>query len=387
MQPRKVTILGSTGTIGQNTARLIQEAPKDYLIDTLTAQNNVVELSKQAIELRAKKAVIGNEQLYHELKSRLSGTGIEVAAGSKAIEDAASGNANLIIVGIVGAASLFPTLAAIKTGKTIGLANKECLVCAGQFMMQEVKKHKAQIIPVDSEHNAVFQSFDFAQPERIEKITLTASGGPFRLSPKEKMKQVTPEEAINHPNWKMGAKISVDSATMMNKGLEIIEAYHLFPIEEHKIDVIVHPESIIHCLVYYTDGSVIAGLSNPDMRVPIAYALGWPDRINTSTERLDLTKINKLTFEKPDETKFPALKIARDALKSGGSATTTLNAANEVAVEQFISKKIHFTDITNVVEETLAEIPVTKLDSLEQVFETDKLARKVASKIAERIHN
>lgn len=384
-QPKSLTILGSTGTIGKNTIRLVEEDRKSFSIDTLTAGTNVKELANQARRLDAKTAVIGRDNLYKELKESLSGTDIEVLAGKEAIAEVAGRKNDIIIAGIVGAASLAPTLAAIKSGATIALANKECLVCAGELMTSEVKKYGATLIPVDSEHNAAFQSFDFKHPETIEKITLTASGGPFRLISRKEMEEVTPKQATNHPNWKMGAKISVDSATMMNKGLEVIEAYHLFPVKKDQIDVIIHPESIIHSLVYYKDGSVISGLSVPDMCVPISYALGWPKRINTKTQRLNLADIGKLTFEQTDEIKFPSLRIAREVLNTGGTAPAILNAANEVAVENFITGKIGFLEIINVVENTLEKIPAEKMQSLEQVFEIDRKSREIANSLIKGI--
>jgi 1-deoxy-D-xylulose-5-phosphate reductoisomerase len=377
---KHISVLGATGTIGQNTLSLIAENPSQYTVHALTSQSRVAELAEAAKASRAKLAVIGDESLYAELKTRLQGTGIEAAAGKQAINDAAARPADMVVSGIVGAAALEPTLAAIRKGTSIGLANKECLVCAGDLMMDEAKRHNAALIPIDSEHNAVFQTFDFNQPKAIERVTLTASGGPFRNFSREQMQHVTPEQAVNHPNWTMGAKISVDSASMMNKGLEIIEAYYLFPVEKQQIDAIIHPESIVHCLVSYYDGSMLAGLSIPDMRVPIAYALGWPNRIPTATKRMNLAEIGKLTFEQPDETKFPCLRIAREALNTGGTATCILNAANEIAVAAFLQKKISFLAIADVVEAALAAIPAEALSSLEQIAEVDAQARKIAAK-------
>ncbi len=377
--PKTVSILGSTGTIGCNTVRLIEEQPEKFIIESLTARNNYNELINQAKRLSPKFVAIENEELYGEVRDALAGSNIEVAAGSNSIVEAASRSADMVIAGIVGAASLLPTMAAIRSGSDIGLANKECLVCAGELMIEEAHKHNAAIIPVDSEHNSIFQSLD-SNNSAIEKITLTASGGPFRTYSAEQMHDITPEQAVEHPNWTMGAKISVDSATMMNKGLEVIEAYHLFPVDKQQIDVLVHPESVVHGLVYYADGAVVAGMSVPDMCVPLAYALGWPERIRTNTQRLNLAEIGSLTFETPDEQRFPALALAREVLQEGGTAPAILNAANEIAVESFIQKKIGFLDIVNVVRQALEELPATPVKSLDDVIEADGQARSVAKK-------
>lgn len=378
--PKRITILGSTGTIGKNTIKLIEESGGAFQVEALTARNNVTLLADQAVKLRPEIIVIENKSLYGELKSLLDGVKVKIEAGSEAVCEAAKRNCDIVISGIVGAAALAPTLAAIKQGHVVGLANKECLVSAGDIMRAEVKKSGAVIIPVDSEHNSVFQCLDSAHKENLEKITLTASGGPFRNFTREMMKTVTVEQAVSHPNWAMGEKISVDSATMMNKGLEVIEAFHLFELPEDKIDVLVHPESVIHSLISFKDGSVIAGMSVPDMCVPISYALGWPDRITTKTPRLDLAAIGNLSFMKPDEAKFPALGIARNALRTGGTATTILNAANEVAVNAFINKKIGFLDITSIVEKTLDRLPTQAASSLGVVLEADSGAREAAEK-------
>lgn len=379
--PKKISILGVTGTIGKNTAELILNQPDKYEVEAITANRNVSELIDLALKLRPKLAAIGDESLYAELRDGLSGSGIEVAAGKQSIIDAATTSCDMLVSGIVGIAALEPTLAAVKKGTTIALANKESLVCAGELISNAAKKSKARIIPVDSEHNAIFQSFDFENPHNIRKITLTASGGPFYDIPKEQLKYVTPEQAIKHPNWSMGAKISVDSATMMNKGLEIIEAYYLFPIEKSQIDVIVHPESIVHCLVHYNDGGILAGLSVSDMKVPIAFALGWPERINSQTKELDLAEIGKLTFRKVDEEKFPAISLARKALQQDGTAPIVLNAANEVAVENFLAEKIGFLDIVKLVHNALENIPHSGIDSIEKVLETDQRTRTFCEQV------
>jgi 1-deoxy-D-xylulose-5-phosphate reductoisomerase len=282
------------------------------------------------------------------------------------------------MAGIVGAAGLEPTLAGIRQGSVVGLANKETLVCAGDLVMAEIERHGATLLPVDSEHSAIFQVFDFEQSERVERIILTASGGPFRTRSLEAMADVTPAQAVAHPNWDMGAKISVDSATMMNKGLEVIEAHHLFPVDESRIEVIVHPQSVIHSMVEYVDGSVLAQLGSPDMRTPIAYALGWPERIGAPAARLDFKKIANLTFEAPDLTKFPALRLAREALQAGGAAPTILNAANEVAVHGFLERRIGFLDIARIVEQTLSAANRFEIASLADVHAVDAHAREIA---------
>ena len=285
------------------------------------------------------------------------------------------------MAGIVGIAGLKSTLTAIKRGTTVGFANKECMVSAGEIMLSEIKKSGATLLPVDSEHNAIFQVFDFDRLDQIDRIILTASGGPFRQFKKEEMSQVTPEQAVAHPNWDMGAKISVDSATMMNKGLELIEAFHLFGIPEEKIEILVHPQSVIHSMVAYVDGSVLAQLGTPDMRTPIAYTLAWPERMVAPSPRLNLEEIANLTFEAPDPERFPALRLAREALKIGGSVPCFLNAANEVAVHHFLTEKIRFLDIACVVEKTLEKAPTVHLKTLEQVYQADSSARLIAEEL------
>lgn len=379
LAPKRITILGSTGSVGCNTVELIGATPAVYEVEALTAQTNVRRLAQQARQLKAKLAVIADPKCYGELKEALAGTGIEVAAGEEALIEAAMRPADWVMAAIVGAAGLKPTLTAIRRGGIVGLANKECLVCAGELMIAEVRKSRATLLPVDSEHNAIFQVFDMRQSAAVERITLTASGGPFRQLDREAMAKVTPAQAVAHPNWDMGAKISVDSATMMNKGLELIEAYHLFPVEKDQIDILVHPQSVIHSMVSYADGSVLAQLGMPDMRTPIAYALGWPERISAPSPRLDLGKIKQLTFEDPDSERFPALRLARQSLQSGGAAPTILNAANEVAVAGFLSGKIGFLDIARVVEQTLEHLVMPELRALEDVFEIDAAARRYAS--------
>ncbi|QCG98513.1 1-deoxy-D-xylulose-5-phosphate reductoisomerase [Azospirillum sp. TSA2s] len=377
--PRSVTILGSTGSVGTQTVDLVSRDPERFPVEALTANRNVTLLAQQARQLNARLAVVAEPAAYAELKSLLSGTGIEVAAGSEAVAAAAERPADWVMAAIVGAAGLEPTLAAVRRGAIVAFANKEVLVCAGALMMEEVKAHGATLLPVDSEHSAIYQVFDFDRTDSVARLILTASGGPFRTRDRAFMAAATREQAVAHPTWDMGAKISVDSATMMNKGLELIEAHFLFGIPEERIDVLVHPQSVIHSLVEYVDGSVLAQLGTPDMRTPIAYALGWPARIATPAERLDLVKAATLTFEAPDPVRFPALRLARAALQSGGGAPTILSAANEVAVQAFLDRRIGFLDIERIVEETLTALPHRPLRDLAAVREADADARRDAA--------
>jgi len=379
---RGITILGSTGSIGCNTIDLIERNPELYRVEALTAQRSVELLAEQARKTNARLAVVADEECYLDLKKELAGTGTAVAAGREALIEAAARPADWVMAAIVGAAGLEPTLAAVRRGAVIALANKECLVCAGDLMLAEIGGSGATLLPVDSEHNAIFQVFDFKRPEAVEKIILTASGGPFWNSSVEEMKAATPAKAVAHPNWSMGAKISVDSATMMNKGLELIEAHYLFRMEEERIDVLVHPESIIHSLVAYLDGSVLAQLGSPDMRTPIAFALGWPDRIAAPSPRLNLPELAKLTFFEPDSARFPSIDLARQALRNGGAAATVLNASNEVAVQAFLEGKTGFLDIFRIVSETMDKMGVRKISCLEDVYETDAEARRVAGELS-----
>jgi 1-deoxy-D-xylulose-5-phosphate reductoisomerase len=376
--PRRVTVLGSTGSIGRNTVDLLERYREFYEVEALVAAANVELLAEQARRLRARRAVVADATRYAALKEVLAGSGCAAAAGPEAVVEAAAMPADWVMSAIVGAAGLAPTLAAIRRGAIVALANKECLVCAGALMMAEVRRHRATLLPVDSEHSAIFQVFDFAQPESVEKIALTASGGPFRQLDGAAMARMSPAQAVAHPNWSMGAKISVDSATMMNKGLEIIEAHHLFALPEGRIEVLVHPQSVIHSMVAYVDGSVLAQLGTPDMRTPIAFALGWPRRIPAPSPRLDLAKLGHLTFEAPDAARFPALRLAREALRSGGGAPTILNAANEVAVGAFLAGEIGFLDIVRSVEETLSVLPAAALSSLDDLCRLDAEARELA---------
>ena len=375
---RRVTILGSTGSIGCNTIDLISRDPEGYRVEALTANVNVDMLARQARATGARLAVVADESRYAELKKALAGTRTEVAAGSAAVIEAAARPAEWVMAGIVGAAGLQPTLTAVRRGAVVALANKECLVCAGALVLAEVQRSGATLIPVDSEHNAIFQVFDFDQRDAVEKIILTASGGPFWGAPIEAMARATPEQAVAHPNWSMGAKISVDSATMMNKGLELIEAHHLFSMPEDRIDILVHVQSIVHSLVAYSDGSVLAQLGSPDMRTPIAYALGWPRRKPAPSPRLDLAAIGSLSFEKPDAARFPSIGLAREALRTGGLAPAVLNAANEVAVAAFLRREIGFLEIARIVERTLAQVGQPRLGGLDDIIAADLEARRLA---------
>ena len=379
---RRVTILGSTGSVGRNTVDLLTRNPQAFAVEALAANRSWELLAEQALKLRARFAAIGDPAFYQPLKERLAGSGIRVASGRQALVEAALCPADWVMAAIVGAAGLEPTLAAIRRGAIVALANKEVLVCAGALFMQEVARCGATLLPVDSEHNAIWQCFDFAQRESVDKIILTASGGPFRERQLEAMREVTPKQAVAHPNWSMGAKISVDSATMMNKGLELVEAHHLFGLPGDRIDIVVHPQSIVHSLVAYRDGSVLAQLGPPDMRTPIAYTLAWPARIATPTARLDLAAIGRLTFEPPDERRFPALRIAREALDRGGGSPTVLNAANETAVHAFLDGRIGFLEIAETVERTLEMAPLGELNSLDDVHNFDKVGREIAARLS-----
>lgn len=379
---RSVTILGATGSIGRNTVDLLARAPEMFRVAALTASRNVDLLIEQTLQLQPELAVIADETLYPALRAGLAGSTVRTAAGAEGIGEAATLDCDVTVSAIMGAAGLAPTLAAIRRGGTVALANKECLVCAGEWVMREVRTHGATLLPVDSEHNAIFQIFDPAQAHLVEKLTLTASGGPFRTWTRDAMQKVTPEEAVRHPNWSMGAKISVDSATLMNKGLELIEAAHLFPIPHTQLDVVIHPESIIHGMAHYVDGSVLAQMSAPDMRTPLAHALAWPGRIPTPTARLDLAALGRLTFDSVDMERFPALKLAREALARGGNAPTILSAANEIAVAAFLQRQIGFLDIPVIVEDALDALPHAPLSSLEEVLECDASARNHATRSA-----
>jgi len=378
---RSVTVLGSTGSVGRSTIDLIDRTPEAFEVVALTAHGNVALLAEQARRLRPQLAVVADEAAYPALKAALAGTGIATACGARAVVEAAQMPAEWVMAAIVGAAGLEPTLAAARRGAIVAFANKECLVCAGPLMMGLVAEHGATLLPVDSEHNAIYQVFDFERRDSVHKLILTASGGPFRRADRAAMAAVTPEQAVAHPVWAMGAKISIDSATLMNKGLELIEAAFLFAMPEERIEVLVHPQSVIHSMVEYVDGSVLAQLGSPDMRTPIAYALAWPRRMAAPVQRLDLAAIGSLTFEPPDPKRFPLLALARHALQRGGAAPTILNAANEVAVQAFIDRRIGFLDIERIVEETLSAVPHGRLGDLDDVRSYDRAARDHAAGI------
>lgn len=375
---RRVTVLGSTGSVGSNTVELLAAYADRFAVEALVANANVAKLATQAKLLRAKLAVVADPAHYAALREALAGTGIEAAAGPEAVVEAARRPADWVMAAIVGAAGLAPTLAAIERGATVAFANKEVLVCAGDLVMQAVRCHGATLLPVDSEHSAIFQVFDEKRREGVSRLVLTASGGPFREKSLEEMRAMNPAQACAHPNWSMGAKISVDSASMMNKGLELIEAHHLFAMPEDRIDVLVHPQSVVHSLVEYIDGSVLAQLGTPDMRTPIAVALAWPERIATPGDRLDLIKAGRLDFQAPDPVRFPALTLAREALRAGGAAPTVLNAANEVAVAAFLQGRIGFLDIVRVVERTLTAFGPSPISTLADVMAADGEARRLA---------
>src|SRR5689334_11374559 len=378
---RRVTVLGSTGSVGAATLDVIRFARGHYgahafPLQALTAQRNVALLAAQALEFRPHRAVIGDPALRSALADALGGTGIRVDAGPEAILDAAQQPSEMVMGAIVGAAGLAPTLAAAQRGAIVALANKECVVAAGEVFRRAAQDSRGVLIPVDSEHNAAFQLLDFAEAHAIEKVTLTASGGPFRTWPLDRMAAATPEQAVSHPNWSMGAKISVDSASLMNKGLELIEAHILFGLPSSRIDVLIHPQSVIHSMVEFVDGSVLAQLGSPDMRIPIAYALSWPERIETPAQRLDLASIARLDFEKPDLERFPALRLARSALESGGAAPIVLNAANEIAVASFLAGRIRFTEIVRLVDWALANGHSGAPNSIAEVLEIDRQTRE-----------
>jgi 1-deoxy-D-xylulose-5-phosphate reductoisomerase len=377
--PRSVTVLGSTGSVGRQTIDLLAGNPERFQIRALVANRNAQLLARQAILLRAEHAVVCDASAYTPLKQALAGTNITAAAGPDAVVEAAARPADWTMAAITGAAGLAATLAAIQRGACVALANKEALVCAGDVMLQAVRQAGATLLPVDSEHNAIFQALAENNHGAVERIVLTASGGPFRTTSREEMATATPEAALKHPVWSMGAKISIDSATLMNKGLEVIEAARLFALPENAIDVLVHPQSVVHGLVCYQDGSVLAQLGAPDMRIPIAHTLAWPRRMQSASPRLDLAARAKLEFFEPDLERFPALGLAREALRAGAGAPAILSAANEVAVEAFLARRIGFLDIVATVADVLEEIGVPPADTLEQVVAIDAAARRAAT--------
>jgi 1-deoxy-D-xylulose-5-phosphate reductoisomerase len=384
--PRKVAVLGSTGSIGVSTLDLFDKAGVEVEVTALAAGRNVERLAEQARRWRPRLAVIQDETRLPELRERLAGSGIETAAGATAVAEAGASDAQWVMSAIVGFAGLEPTLAAARTGAIVALANKESLICAGPSLLRTAKLAGGAVIPVDSEHSAIFQVFDPANAQNVERLILTASGGPFRGWSREQMAHATPEQALAHPNWNMGAKISVDSATMMNKGLEVIEAAYLFAMPAERVEVLIHPQSIVHSLVEYRDGSTLAQLGPPDMRAPIACAFAWPDRLPWPAQRLDLAAAGQLTFEAPDFDRFPALRLAKEALAAGGRAPAVMNAADEVAVAAFLDRKLGFLDIARVVSETLERMADEDLgagsgDALEDARATDAAARRVANEV------
>jgi 1-deoxy-D-xylulose-5-phosphate reductoisomerase len=379
---RSVTILGSTGSVGTQTVDLLAAAPERFQVRALVAGRNVALLAEQAVALKAERAVIADPASYARLRDALSGTGIEVAAGPDAVVAAAALPADLTMAAITGAAGLAATLAAIRRGAIVALANKEALVCAGEVMLGAVRDAGATLLPVDSEHNAIFQALADGNRDAVEKIVLTTSGGPFRTLSTDEMAKATPEAALRHPVWSMGAKISIDSATMMNKCLEVIEAARLFSLDEAQIDVLVHPQAVIHGLVCYRDGSVLAQLGSPDMRIPIAHTLAWPARMATQSPRLDLAAMARLDCAEPDSVRFPALRLGREALRAGGGASAILNAANEIAVESFLQHRIRFLDIAGTVARVLDAMGTPPADTLDEVLALDATARRTAVRVA-----
>jgi 1-deoxy-D-xylulose-5-phosphate reductoisomerase len=382
--PRRITILGATGSIGASTLAVIDAARGAFEIEAVTANSNAAKLAQVARSTGARLAAIADPGLYAELKRELAGSGIEAAAGPEAIVEAAGRRVDLLVAAIVGAAGLAPTLAAIRSGTRIALANKECLVCAGDLFMTEARRAGVAILPVDSEHNAIFQILDGRPPDGVERIVLTASGGPFRSRTREEMARATPAEALRHPNWSMGPKVTIDSATLMNKGLELIEAHYLFAAPASSLDVIIHPQSIVHALVAFSDGATLACLSPPDMRTPIAHCLAWPERSHRTTLALDLAKIERLSFEAADYEKFPALRLARTVLESGGAGANIMNAANEIAVASFLEGRIGFLEIARIVEDALDRASAHShrgVTTIEDAVALDAEGRRLAAEI------
>jgi 1-deoxy-D-xylulose-5-phosphate reductoisomerase len=381
-----ITILGATGSIGKSTLEVLALHPEQYQIVALTAHKNVERMTNLCQTYKPTYAVMVDNQAAIELKQNLAGQGITILSGMKALEEvAALDEVDYVMAAIVGAAGLLSSLAAAKAGKRVLLANKESLVMSGDLFMQAIHENNAELLPIDSEHNAIFQSmpanfYDGLKQTGVERILLTASGGPFRTTPLEELETVTPEQAVAHPNWEMGKKISVDSATMMNKGLEVIEAHWLFNAGADDIQVVIHPQSVIHSMVSYTDGSVLAQLGNPDMRTPIAHALAWPQRMKSGVEPLDIFKVAQLDFETPDFERFPCLNFAYEALRAGGTAPTILNAANEIAVEAFLDKRLPYNGISQLIDDALQSINMQPVDSLDIVIEADIITRKHVNK-------
>jgi 1-deoxy-D-xylulose-5-phosphate reductoisomerase len=387
--PKSVTILGATGSIGSSTADLLRRDPQSYAVEAVTANRDAGALARLARELGARFAAVADATAYGELKSELSGSGIEAAAGPEAVVEAAQRPAEWVMAAITGAASLAPTLAAAERGAAVALANKECLVCAGALFMRRAAAAGANVLPVDSEHNAIFQALGSGRREDVRRIVLTASGGPFRTFTAEQIRSVTVEQALKHPTWSMGPKVTIDSATLMNKGLELIEAHHLFALPPEELDVVVHPQSIVHGLVEFRDGSVIAQLGSPDMRIPISHCLAWPVRMATPAARLNLAQVSTLSFEEPDMVRFPALALARRALATGGSAPTVLNAANEIAVREFVERRLGFSGIPALVEATLEGMSrrgeTKEPQTVEEALAVDHNARRLAADLLPEI--
>lgn len=381
-RPVRITVLGATGSIGQSLADLIERNPNRFEVVALVANRNADLLADMARKLRAGAAVLADEARLDDLAAHLAGTGIDVSGGGTAVLEAVDRDTDLVVGAIVGSAGLIPTMRAIRPGRRIALANKECLVCAGDLFMARIRETGAELLPVDSEHNAIFQVFEADKADQVEKVILTASGGPFRQMAKEDMNRVTPEQALKHPNWDMGARITIDSATMMNKGFEVIEASHLFPVSHDDLGVLVHPQSVVHGLVQYKDGSLLAQLGSPDMRTPIAHCLAFPDRMEVPVRKLDLAEIATLTFEAPDLNRFPSLRLALDAMKAGGGAPAALNAADEAVVDAFLTGKAGFMDIPAAIEAVLDAMggqgDLREASTVEDVLAIDAIARKRA---------
>ena len=378
-KPRRISVLGSTGSIGTSTVDLLKRISGDIEVRALVGGRNVTLLAEQARELRAEIAVIHDESLHDDLKARLAGSGIRTAAGRQAVIEAGAMEADWTMAAITGAAGLEPTLAAARNGHAIALANKEALVCAGDVMLRAVGEAGATLLPVDSEHNAIAQALGGCDMSTVEKIVLTASGGPFRQSTLEEMRDATLEKALKHPTWTMGAKITIDSASMANKGLEVIEAARLFGLTEDRIDVLVHPQSVVHGLVQFRDGSLVAQMGSADMRIPIAHTLAWPDRMETPCQRLDLAAFGRLDFEAPDEVRFVPLRLARQVLRAGGAAPAVFSAANEVAVDAFLNRRIGFLGIGETIDSALQAMTENpELTTLDEVLEWDARGRALA---------
>jgi len=387
-RPRRISILGATGSIGASTLAVIAERPQEFAVVAVTANDNATRLAEIARSVGAELAVIANQSAYGDLKAALAGSNVKAAAGPAAVQAAAEQPVDIVVAAIVGAAGLAPTLAAVGAGSSVALANKECLVCAGDLFMAAVRRSGKTILPVDSEHNAIFQVLDGQPRDAVERIILTASGGPFRSWSRKDMAGVTAEQALKHPNWSMAPKITIDSATLMNKGLEVIEAHYLFDLPPGQPEVVIHPQSVVHGLVAFRDGSMLAQMSAPDMRVPIAHCLAWPGRRPVASRRLDLLELGRLTFEPPDLDRFPTLRLARQALDTGGWATNILNAANEIAVKAFLDGAIGFLEIAAIVEESITRAAALNMpsapDSIEEAMLLDREGRRIANDLVTR---